>query len=67
MKRIWIHKDNSFEAAHRFENSYYSRMTPSKRLETIQFLREIYFKAHPELYREARKRLRRSIKVIQQK
>lgn len=65
-KKIWVHKTTSFAAAARFDRSYYSRMKRSERLETVQLLREIYFKLHPELKNESRKGLRRAIRVIQQ-
>ena len=67
MKRIWIHKARSFKQAQEFEARYYSRMSAAGRLETVQFLRDQYFKLHPGLIRECRKRLRRSIRIIKQK
>ena len=66
MKKIWVHKTNSFDSAARFESLYYSKMNVRERLETVQFLREIYFKLNPRLKNESRKRLRRLIRVTQQ-
>jgi len=44
MKKIWVNKVNSFKAAKNFENDYYLKMGPLKRLEAMQLLREWYFK-----------------------
>ena len=62
MKKIWVNKTDTFEAAERFDENYYLSMSRTKRLETIQFLREICSKF---LENESRKRLRRVIKIIQ--
>jgi hypothetical protein len=43
-KKIWVHKTNSFAEAQEFEDLYYLSLTPTKRLETVQFLREEYKK-----------------------
>ena len=67
MKKIWMHKAHSFKEAEEFDRDYYLRMGPQERLETVQFLREIYSKfGRPSRY-EDRKGLRRTIKIIQQK
>jgi hypothetical protein len=63
MKKIWINKANSFKKAQEFDLNYYLKMKPEDRLSIIQFLREEYFR----MKNEDRKRLRRVIKVIQQK
>ncbi len=65
IKRIWINKTNSFKEAEKFDRNYYLNMTASKRLETMQILREIYFKINGGQRNESRKRLRRVIKIIQ--
>ena len=44
MKKIWMHKARSFKEAEEFDRNYYLRMGPEERLETVQLLREIYFK-----------------------
>ncbi len=62
MKRIWVKKSNSFKSASQLDTNYYLSMSPSKRLETMQFLREIALKLKNEKNRE---RLRRVIKIVQ--
>ncbi|MCK4352149.1 hypothetical protein KAW65_01950 [candidate division WOR-3 bacterium] len=61
MKKIWIHKANTWEEAKKFDENYYLSMSSKERLETMQFLRETYFK----MKNESRKGLRRVIKIIQ--
>lgn len=63
MKKVWVKKFKTFSEAEEFDRNYYRKMTPTERLETIQFLREIYFGGKYV----GRKRLRRFVKVIQQK
>jgi len=63
MKKIWINKANSFKSAERFDQDYYLNMSENERLETMQYLREIFYKIKKN---ENRKRLRRTIKIIQQ-
>lgn len=65
-KKIWVNKADSFKAAQDFDFEYYLSMSSGKRLETVQFLREAYFKIKRGLKHEGRERLRRVIKVIQQ-
>jgi len=65
MKKIWVNKVDTFEAAKRFDEYYYLSMSRTKRLETMQFLREIYFKINNGKKNESRKRLRRVVKIIQ--
>ncbi len=65
MKRIWVNKVDTFEAAQRFDELYYLSMSRIERLETMQFLREIYFKIKDGKKNESRKRLRRAVKIIQ--
>jgi len=68
MKQIWINKSDSFEAAEEFERSYYSEMLPSEKVDTIQWLREEYFRSHKiGIINEGGKRLRRVFKIIKQK
>ena len=40
MKKVWIHRSNSFKEADSFDEKYYSDMNSAERLETVQFLRE---------------------------
>jgi hypothetical protein len=65
-KKIWVHKSNSFKEAKEFDDAYYLSMTPTERLETVQFLREEYWNLKKEKVHEDRKRLRRVYKLIQQ-
>jgi hypothetical protein len=64
MKKIWVHKTNSFKKAEEFENELYMQASAQERLSDIQFCREQYFKLKGLSY-AGRKRLRRIIKVIQ--
>ena len=65
IKKIWIHRARSFKEAEEFDHSYYRAMSWQERLDTVQFLRELYYKIKRNLSRENRKRLCRVIKVIQ--
>ena len=65
MKSIWAHKTNSFKEAEAFDCKYYLSMSSSKRLEIVQLLREQYLKLKKQVNYEGRKRLRRSIKIVQ--
>lgn len=64
MKKIWLNKAYSFEEAKKFDENYYLTMPETKRLETVQFLRDIFYKLKRDTKHEDRKRLRRVIKVI---
>jgi hypothetical protein len=64
MKKIWVNKPNSFKTAEKFDIDYYLTMSSSKRLGTVQFLREVYSKFKKGLKNENRKRLRRVVKII---
>jgi hypothetical protein len=63
MKKIWVRKTESYREAGSFDLEYYLNMTPQKRIETMQYLREIYYriKGKDEKSREG---LQRVIKVI---
>lgn len=65
-KKIWGHKTNSFAEAQEFEDLYYLSLTPTKRLETVQFLREEYKKLNKDKNHESGKRLRRVYKLLKQ-
>ncbi len=65
MRKIWINKAKSFKAAEEFDLNYYLSMDVSGRLETMQLLRELYFKIKKGAKFESRKGLRRILKVIQ--
>ncbi len=66
MKKIWIKKFKSFKEADEADNQYYFKMSPAERIETMQYLREIYLKFKGKRKNDGRKRLRRVIKVFQQ-
>jgi hypothetical protein len=66
MKKIWINKADSFDAANRFEREYYQSLSAAERLETVQFLRETFFRSSGIILRENGKRLRRVFRVINQ-
>lgn len=66
MKQIWMHKAGSFKEMDSFNREYYLSMSSVERLETMQFLREMYYKIQrPNFHGKGRKRLRRVVKVIQ--
>ena len=66
-KKIWVHQTDSFKKAAEFEFRYYHSLSPSRRLATVQFLREQVFKLKKNFKNgNGRKGLRRVIKVIQQ-
>jgi len=65
MKKIWVKKFNNFEAAELAERRYYEQMTPSERISIVQFLRDQLDKFSGEKKNAHRKRLRRSVKIIQ--
>jgi hypothetical protein len=65
MEKIWINKARSFREAQDFDDNYYLAMSETQRLETVQFLREIYSRLKGNLKYARRGRLRRFIKIIQ--
>lgn len=65
MKSVWIHRAKNFEEAAAFDRNYYFSMTPEERLDTMQQLRESYFKLKKEYAADAgATRLRRHVKII---
>ena len=66
MKKIWINKASSFEAAQDFDNAYYSSLSCTERVESVQILREEYFKSQGLKLSENGKRLRRVFSIIKQ-
>ena len=66
MKKIWVNKADSFDDARRFEKEYYNKFSASQRLETVQVLREAFFKSSGISFRGNRKRLRRVFRIIKQ-
>ncbi len=67
MEKVWVNKAASFADAEKFDEDYYFNLTSLERLETVQFLRESYYKIKKDLNNESRKGLRRVVKVIKQK
>jgi len=65
-EKIWVRKLKSFAESQEFDDSYYLSVSEKERLETVQFLREEYWKLNKEQNRESRKGLRRVLKLIQQ-
>jgi len=66
MKKIWVNKVKSFEEAQDFDNEYYLRLSSAERVESVQILREEYFKSNGLEFREDGKRLRRVFRIIKQ-
>ena len=66
MKKIWVNRAKSFEEARDFDKAYYLRLSSTERVESVQFLREEYFKSHELKQREDGKRLRRVFRIIKQ-
>jgi hypothetical protein len=66
MKKIWVNRTRSFEEAQDFDNTYYLSLSSTERVESVQILREQYFKLHGLKFREDGKRLRRVFRVIKQ-
>ncbi len=60
-----MNKTDSFKKAEKFDENYYLTMLERERLETMQFLREIYRKIKRRLKNESREGLRRVIRIIQ--
>jgi hypothetical protein len=65
-RKMWIKKIDSFSEAQDHDLQYYLNMTPQERVETVQFLREQYFRFNGISTHESGKGLRRTARVIQQ-
>ena len=63
--KVWVEKFSSLKESKAFESSYYRGKTPEERLSDMQFCREMYFKMRGIDVNAYRKRLRRTLKVIQ--
>lgn len=66
MKRIWVNKAKSYAEAGRFDLEYYLSLLPEERLDEMQRLRDDYWKLCVERENASRKRLRRSVRIVQQ-
>ena len=64
IKKIWIHRARSFKEAEEFDHSYYRAMSWQEKLDTVQFLRELYYKIKMNLSREKKKILAKRIKLF---
>ena len=66
MKRIWVNKAGSSEAANQFEAEYYKGLSGEVRVETVQLLREMHFKSTGLKLAENGRRLRGVLSIIPQ-
>ena len=66
MEKIWVNRARSFEEAQDFDNAYYLSLSSTQRLESVQILREEFFKSNGLKFREDGKRSRRVLRVIKQ-
>ncbi len=65
MERIWIRRAKNFEEAVIFEREYYAAMTPEERLDSMQRLREAYFKFNKDTADHAGTfRLQKHVKIL---
>jgi len=67
MKKKKFFIANSFEEAEEYDLKYYKNMSSTQKLDTLQYLRDLYVEKNNININEIRKRLRRSVKVVQQK
>jgi hypothetical protein len=65
-QKIWVKKSRTFSEAQDQDLQYYMNMTPQERIETVQLLREQYFKFNGNVPDESGKGLRRTVRVVQQ-
>jgi hypothetical protein len=66
MKKIWVNRAKSFQAAQDFDHDYYLRLSSAERVESVQILREEYINSHGLKLGEDGKRLRRVFRIIKQ-
>ncbi len=66
MKKIWVNRARSFKEAEDFDIAYYASLSSTERVESVQILREEFFKSNGLEFREDGKRLRRVFRVIKQ-
>lgn len=62
-EKVWIKKFNSFEEASEEDLRYHFNMTPEERLETVEYLREVFYKLKG--HEKGREGLRRVFKIIE--
>ncbi|MCX7793147.1 MAG: hypothetical protein N2257_01890 [Thermodesulfovibrionales bacterium] len=61
-EKIWIKRFNSFKDASEADINYHLNMTPEERLETMEYLREVFYKLKG--YGKGREGLRRVFKIV---
>ncbi len=66
MKKIYVNRARSFKEAEDFDIAYYASLSSTERVESVQILREEFFKSNGLEFREDGKRLRRVSRVIKQ-
>ena len=66
LKKIWMRKATSFSEAQEQDIDYYLNMSAKERIEIVQILREQYHKSGKVNLGESRKRLRKTVRVVQQ-
>jgi hypothetical protein len=66
MNRIRVNKARSYAEANRFDLEYYLTLRPEERLDEMQRLRDDHWKLGSERENASRKRLRRSVRIVQQ-
>jgi len=67
MQKIWVRKAQSFAEAQEQDIDYYLKMSAQERLEIVQFLREQHPKFAKVKLNESRKRIRRTVRIVQLK
>lgn len=65
MKKTWVKKFSSFREAERFDINQCANMSPEEKWDTMQFLREAYYKFKGAKF-EKGKGLRRVLKIFKQ-
>ena len=66
-QKVWIKKISSFSEARDQDLQYYLNMSAQERLETVQFLREQYFKFNGIIPYESGKGLPKIVRVVQKR
>ncbi len=64
-KKIWFKKFSSFKEAEKAEHEYYSKMSPAKRICTVQMLRETWDEINGGKNGRCSERLPRVVRIIQ--
>jgi len=64
-KKAWIHVAHSFEEAEAFEERYYRSLSRKERIETVDWLRQVYRKYRGMKKAHGGTRLRRVLRIVQ--